>query len=109
MAHFQKCGSWAKTEIVAYKRGRSGALREVVLERSGGICAACRRNFSRIAGGLGRSALQVHHRKQLAASDRPVRTSLRDLAVVCANCHMMIHSDPYRALTIHQLRRRLGT
>jgi predicted HNH restriction endonuclease len=28
--------------------------------------------------------------------------------VVCANCHMMIHADPDKALSIVQLRRKLG-
>ena len=95
------------TEITTYKRGRSRALREAALERAGGVCSTCHRNFSRVAGGLGRSAIQVHHRRQLAASDRPRLTRLRDLAVVCANCHMIIHTNPRRALTTNQLRRLL--
>jgi hypothetical protein len=96
-----------KMEARVYKRGRSRILREKAIEMSGGICAVCGHNFSKIAGGLGRSALQVHHRKQLAASDKPVLTSIRDLAVVCANCHMMLHSNHGRALTVLQLQSRL--
>lgn len=51
--------------------------------------------------------LQVHHRRQLAASKAPRVTSLKDLAVVCANCHALIHMDPKRALKVETLRSRL--
>jgi predicted HNH restriction endonuclease len=52
--------------------------------------------------------LVVHHKQQLKDTDQPRETKLSDLAVVCANCHMMIHADPDQALSILQLQRRLG-
>jgi hypothetical protein len=36
---------------------------------------------------------EVHHLRPLAESDTPVKTTLQDLAVVCANCHRAIHSS----------------
>ena len=51
--------------------------------------------------------LVVHHKKQLKDTDQPVETRVSDLAVVCANCHMMIHSNRERALTLVQLRKLL--
>jgi predicted HNH restriction endonuclease len=52
--------------------------------------------------------LQVHHRKQLASNDSPRLTKLRDLAVLCANCHMLVHMDPYKAIAVEKLRKMLA-
>jgi 5-methylcytosine-specific restriction protein A len=35
----------------------------------------------------------VHHLRPLAAADARQRNTLHDLAIVCANCHEMIHRD----------------
>jgi predicted HNH restriction endonuclease len=43
----------------------------------------------------------------LAVSDAPRTTHLSQLAIVCANCHAMIHTDPNRALPVETLRKRL--
>ncbi len=52
----------------------------------------CGFNFFRVYGELGRDFAHVHHRRPLA--DRKRReTTLDDLAIVCANCHAMIHKD----------------
>ncbi len=95
------------TEVRAYVRTRDRSLRERALSDSGGICAACRIDFGAMLDGLGRRVLQVHHRRQLAASDTPRLTKLSDLAVVCANCHSLIHSNPSRAIAVKALRRML--
>ena len=43
---------------------------------------------------------QVHHLQPLSDRTMPGKTSLDDLAVVCANCHVMIHrGGNCRALT----------
>jgi hypothetical protein len=85
-------------------RKRSRGLRAAALKRSGGVCAACNTNNNIVLGGRGRRALQVHHHKQLAASDTPVVTTVEDLAVVCATCHALIHSDPKSAIAVEDLR-----
>jgi len=89
------------------RRGRSRRLRELALERARGVCAACGRNYSTVLGGLGCAVLEVHHRKQLAASRSPRVTRVQDLAVVCANCHRLIHINPRKPLPVEELRRRL--
>lgn len=92
----------------AKSRRRNQALRTEVLRRAGGICEVCQTNFARLADGLGSRCLVVHHTKQLRDYDQPKETRLGDLAVVCANCHMMIHADSRRALSTRQLKKRLG-
>jgi 5-methylcytosine-specific restriction enzyme A len=51
----------------------------------------CGFNFEAVYGELGRDYAQVHHLKPLGDRTKPSRTKLDDLAVVCANCHAMIH------------------
>jgi len=38
-------------------------------------------------------AFEVHHKNPLAGATAPVRTTLKDLAVLCANCHRAVHAD----------------
>lgn len=51
----------------------------------------CGFDFLEAYGEIGRDYAQVHHLKQLSDLESPTRTTLKDLAVVCANCHAMIH------------------
>jgi len=95
------------SESIRYVRGRSRRLRLEALQRSRGRCEACSRDYSRLLNGMGVRVLQVHHRRQLASSDVPRLTRGEDLAVLCANCHALIHIDPARAMRIADLRRRL--
>lgn len=96
-----------RTETVAYVRGRSRQLRDRALAEAQGTCEACGVNYAELLSGRGVRVLQVHHRKQLAATDKPRLTKLGDLAVLCANCHMLVHMDPNNALPVQELRRLL--
>jgi hypothetical protein len=51
----------------------------------------CGFDFEAVYGELGAGFAEVHHLRPLAQMDGPVETTLDDLAVVCANCHRMIH------------------
>lgn len=87
-----------------YRKGRSRKLRDLAMEQANGVCAACDTNFAELLNGRGTGVLQVHHRKQLSDSDRPPLTTLEDLAVVCANCHMLIHTNRRSPLSVEELR-----
>lgn len=89
-------------------RQRNQSLREKVLDAAVGVCSACGTDFTSVADGLGRRCLVVHHTKQLRDYDQPAETKISDLAVLCANCHMMIHADSSKALSVKQLQQRLG-
>jgi len=88
------------------RRSRNRALRQEALRRATGICAACGVKYSEVLGGLGECVLQVHHRKQLALARTPRKTAIEDLAVLCANCHSIIHADPEIAITVEELQAR---
>lgn len=49
---------------------------------------------------------EVHHKSPLSKASTPVRTTLDDLTVLCANCHRAVHSSAaveqnYDALVMH--------
>lgn len=84
-------------------KGRSARLRKEAFRLAHGICAVCEKDFSRVLEGRGIRVLQVHHKEQLALSREPLVTRLEDLAVVCANCHALIHLNTKSALGIEEL------
>lgn len=92
-------------EVTYLSYGRNAGLRNAALARARGVCEACFTNFGSLLGGLGAKALQVHHREQLALRDTPSVTKVEDLAVVCANCHAIIHANRESALTVEQVRK----
>ena len=51
----------------------------------------CSFEFGKVYGELGKDFAHVHHLKPIADRNSPSLTSLNDLAIVCANCHAMIH------------------
>jgi hypothetical protein len=52
----------------------------------------CRFDFAKVYGELGHGYAHVHHKKPLADRTAASETRLADLAIVCANCHAMIHA-----------------
>lgn len=77
-------------------RERSQALvkrkkAQAIQEHGTLACEACGFDFEQIYGERGSGFAECHHRMPLSelVEDRPTR--LADLAIVCANCHRMIH------------------
>lgn len=95
-----------RAETMRLSRSRSRPLRDFALAQAKGRCECCGNDFS-VLGKIGYRVLQVHHRVQLSARSRPLRTRFADLAVVCANCHLMAHTDSKMAATVSSVRRRL--
>ena len=88
-------------------RSRNAGLRLAAIQRAAGVCEGCGVNYGQKHGGLGKNCLVVHHKIQIKDTDQPRETKLSELAVVCANCHMMIHSNRMKALTLTQLRKKI--
>lgn len=66
------------------------------------FCEACSFDFERTYGERGRGFIECHHLLPLAALADGRRTSLKDLALLCSNCHRMVHArKPW--LTISEL------
>lgn len=65
-------------------------------------CEACGFDFGRTYGVRGHGYIECHHRTPLGVTGK-VKTRLGDLALVCSNCHRMIHRTK-EWLTVDQLR-----
>jgi 5-methylcytosine-specific restriction protein A len=93
-------------------RARERWLRDRKLDEAKAIhggrlpCEVCRFDFFEVYGEMGRDFAQVHHLKSLGDRTRPSKTSLDDLAVVCGNCHLMIHRGN-QARPLDEVRRAL--
>ena len=70
------------------------------------ICGACGISSKalHIDPEVGLKSFEAHHTKPLSRSKGERITSLRDLTIVCANCHRMIHSKwpPFAVGDLHQ-------
>lgn len=78
------------------KRAVVEAKKAAVLDSKGSLsCEVCGFDFFTTYGSLGEGFCEVHHLSPLSTSDESVTTTLADLAVLCSNCHRIIHrSDP---------------
>ncbi len=81
---------------VRERRLRKAKILKVLAEHCGKLrceVPGCEFDFHEAYGDLGEGYAHVHHRKPLGRSKGTVKTSLDDLAIVCANCHAMIHKN----------------
>lgn len=54
-------------------------------------CQICGFSFYEKYGEKGAGFIEAHHKKPLSESAGKVRTSKEDIALVCSNCHRMLH------------------
>src|SRR5262249_21304869 len=54
-------------------------------------CEVCSFDFGAFYGELGEGFYEVHHKIPLAALDGKQVTTLADLAIICSNCHRVLH------------------
>ena len=78
-------------------RERSSSLarekKERALRDTGALaCEACGFDFAARYGDRGIGFIECHHTRPVSELDDGGRTRLEDLALVCANCHRMIHA-----------------
>lgn len=93
---------------------RIAKLSQVLRENDGHLACevpGCGFDFVRTYGALGFAFAHVHHLKPLRdAPSSGAPRKLSDLAIVCANCHAMIHRygacRPLREVKIHRSRKR---
>ena len=85
------------SRVVARKKSR-------VLKETGRLsCEACGFDFEKTYGPLGSGFAECHHTVPLAELPFVRETRLPNLAIVCANCHRMLHkSRPVRS--VHELK-----
>jgi hypothetical protein len=84
---------------VVVARAKGLALRRDPMLR----CEICGFSFAESFGDLGSEFIEAHHKVPLAKLEPGSKTKVEDLAMVCANCHRMLHRGQ-KMPTIDQLR-----
>ena len=74
-------------------------------------CEVCEMDFVQTYGEIGIGFIEAHHKKPVAELDGSEKTKISDLALVCSNCHRMLHrSIPLLSVaelkTIHDQQKR---
>jgi len=90
-------------------RERNPALvkkrKEAAFRKSGCLrCEVCGFDFQKVYGDLGQNFIECHHTVPVSELKPGARTTLRELALVCANCHRMLHRGG-ETLTVRELRK----
>jgi 5-methylcytosine-specific restriction protein A len=65
--------------------------RQVIAETGSLRCTVCSFDFFATYGELGRDFCEVHHLLPMSLRHEETQTLLQDLAIVCSNCHRMLH------------------
>jgi predicted HNH restriction endonuclease len=78
--------------------------RNVMARRGALACEVCGFDFMKTYGVIGEGVCEVHHTTPLSKLSSAQKTTLKDLAIVCSNCHRMIHRHK-PVLGISQLKR----
>ncbi|MFC1876503.1 HNH endonuclease [Thermodesulfobacteriota bacterium] len=65
-------------------------------------CEVCNFDFFRCYGDIGKGFIECHHKKPVHMLKPNEKTRISDLALVCANCHRMLHRNK-QGITIEAL------
>jgi hypothetical protein len=83
------------TRLHKYKERHSEAAKKkkskVLSEKGLLVCEACDFDFVKVYGLLGEGFAECHHLIPVSALEPGHRTRFEDLAIVCSNCHSMLH------------------
>ena len=67
-------------------------VKALALERQGKlICDVCRFDFAEWYGEIGEGFIECHHTRPLSALTKERKSRVSEVALVCSNCHRMIH------------------
>jgi hypothetical protein len=109
---FETSGEEGKKRLVTHlikerARGLILAKRSAVRAEHGClVCEACDLKSRDLLSPEGEACFEVHHRIPIGTLTETRQTTVEELAMLCANCHRIIHrSDPM--ITVEKLRERL--
>lgn len=100
--------TYQEGEVVYYftnRFERNAELRRAAIRIHGLTCQVCGFNFEAEYRARGRNYIEVHHKVPVSSYTELVNVNPEtDMAVVCANCHRMIHRVLSNVLTVDELR-----
>ncbi|WP_198514336.1 HNH endonuclease [Algoriphagus formosus] len=59
------------------------------------FCEACGFDFYKVYGDLGKNFIEGHHIEPLSKRTKNKNTNPEDIALLCSNCHRMVHRLPH--------------
>lgn len=66
--------------------------KKLFIEKNGRLfCEVCGFDFEKIYGELGKNFIEAHHTKPVSQMTGGEKTRIKDIVMVCSNCHSMIH------------------
>lgn len=103
-----KEGGVTKRFVNFYERDPS--LRTAAIQHSGTKCIICGFDFEAVYGSHGAGFIEVHHLRPVSTLHEPTKVDpKKDMAVVCSNCHRMIHRKSDQVLSIEEMKDLLRT
>lgn len=91
--------------VLVNKHERNPNLRAAAIEIHGTCCQVCNFSFNEVYGVLGKNFIEVHHLYPVSNYQGELNVDpKKDMAVVCSNCHRMIHRNPKHPLSLDELR-----
>ena len=79
--------------------------KHITLEKEGSLkCEICGFDFYEKYGKHGKGFMECHHIYPVSKMEKGAKTTIDDLALVCANCHRMIHREKVNWLSIDKMK-----
>jgi len=83
--------------------------RKDAIKFHGYTCMACRFNFEKCYGKIGKNFIHVHHIKPVSQIGKSMSINpKKDMIVLCPNCHSMVHRNKKKTLTLSDLKKILN-
>jgi len=95
--------------VVSTRIERDPRLRDDAIRLHGTSCIVCGFNYGEVYGDWGDGFVEVHHLDPIGDSETETRATdpAKDLTVLCANCHRMVHRRRGLVLSVHELRTKI--
>ena len=104
-----------KEGLIIYKlhkyRERNSSInkskKEKIFKEKGKLeCEVCGFDFYKFYGKIGERYIECHHKKPLSEVETERITTIDDLALVCSNCHSMLHRE-INTISINELKTKI--
>lgn len=99
-----------RKQVVVNRYERDKSIRDAFLSTRHGdySCEVCGFSFESVYGDLGKEFIHVHHKKPLFSIGENYHPVIeKDFALVCPNCHAMLHRNRKGVLTVEELREKI--
>lgn len=96
---------------ISSRAERNIKLRRKAIKLHGGSCMACGFDFGKTYGIWGEGFIEVHHLIPLGNETigERITDAEKDMVVLCANCHRMVHRKKGITLTVEELKQKIKT